>query len=692
MRTSGKIKQTSLNATILIAVLFLFGTPARANVVASPTTMNFGNQALGTASTSMTVIVTNQNRRSTEINGASLSTAQFSVSGPSLPVTLSAGGSATFSVKFAPTAAQAYSGTLAFTRSNGSTTTVALSGMGIGTTPVQGPAIAMQPVSQTITGGQTATFSATATGTSPMTFQWLKNGAAISGANSSSYTTPAETTSDNNAQFAMTVSNSAGSATSNAAMLTVNAANTYVIFANPTSLSFSVQVGAAATSKSIKIDDTTPSALPFTLSADKPWITLNALSSTTAGGGVMLQFGVNAAGLAAGSYSGNVILTASGVSNSPMAVPMTLTVTPAPAVAPAITSQPSSQTITAGQTASFNVAATGTSPMTFQWMKNGAAISGATSSTYATPAETTSDNSAHFTVTVSNSAGNATSNAAILTVNAPVVAPSITSQPSNKSVFAGQTATFSVTATGTATLTYQWSKNGSAIGGATSSTYTTPAETTADNNAQFTVAVSNSTGSVTSSPATLTVGATTLILNASSTAMNFGSVTMGSNSTQNVTLTNAGNSNITISNVSVSGAGFNASGASGVILTPGQTTTLSATFAPATAGNATGSVTVASNATNSSTTIALSGTGIAPVNHSVTLSWIASTSTVMGYNTYSSSVSGGPYTKVNSSLNSGMSYTDSSVQAGKTYYYVVTAVDSTNMESVFSGEVSALVP
>jgi hypothetical protein len=174
--------------------------------------------------------------------------------------------------------------------------------------------------------------------------------------------------------------------------------------------------------------------------------------------------------------------------------------------------------------------------------------------------------------------------------------------------------------------------------------------------------------------------------------MNFGSVTMGSNSSQNVTLTNAGNSNITISNVSVSGAGFNASGASGVILTPGQTTTLSATFAPATAGSTTGSLTVASNATNSPDTIALSGTGVAQVNHSVSLSWIASTSTVMGYNTYSSLVSGGPYTKVNSSLNSGMTYTDNSVQAGKTYYYVVTAVNSTNMESVFSGEVSALIP
>ena len=249
-----------------------------------------------------------------------------------------------------------------------------------------------------------------------------------------------------------------------------------------------------------------------------------------------------------------------------------------------------------------------------------------------------------------------------------------------------------MTATGTATLTYQWSKNGAAISGATTSTYTTPAETTADNNAQFTASVSNSAGSVTSSPATLTVTATTLTLNASSTAMNFGSVTMGNSSSQNVTLTNAGNSNITISNVSVSGAGFNANGASGLILTPGQTTTLNATFTPAAAGNVSGSVTVASNATVSPATIALSGTGVAQVNHLVTLSWIPSTSSVMGYNTYTSKVPGGPYTKANSSLNSGMTYTDNSVQSGQTYYYVVTAVNSQSTESVFSTEVSALVP
>src|SRR4029077_4149558 len=263
------------------------------------------------------------------------------------------------------------------------------------------PSITTQPTSQTVTAGQTASFSVAATGTAPLSYQWQKNGVAISGATSSSYTTPATTSSDNGAQFTVAVSNTAGSVTSNAATLTVNAA----------------------------------------------------------------------------------------------------------AVAPSITTQPASQTVTAGQTASFSVAATGTAPLSYQWNRNGTAISGEPRPSSPPPATINSDNGAQFTVLVSNSAGSATSSAATLTVNAAPVAPSITAPPASQSVTAGQTASFSVAATGTAPLSYQWMKNSVAISGATSSSYTTPGTTTSDNGAQFTVVVSNTAGTVTSSAATLTVNA-----------------------------------------------------------------------------------------------------------------------------------------------------------------------------------------
>jgi Domain of unknown function (DUF4082)/Domain of unknown function (DUF4091)/Abnormal spindle-like microcephaly-assoc'd, ASPM-SPD-2-Hydin/Immunoglobulin I-set domain len=276
--------------------------------------------------------------------------------------------------------------------------------------------------------------------------------------------------------------------------------------------------------------------------------------------------------------------------------------------APSISSQPASKTVVLGQTASFSVAVTGTTPLSYQWQKNGAAINGATSSSYTTPATASTDNGALFAVVVSNSVGKVTSNSATLTVNS---APAITSQPASKTVIAGQTATFAVTATGGTPLSYQWQKNGTAISGAISASYTTPAETAADNGAQFTAVVSNTAGSATSNSATLTVNASTLVLNASPASLSFGSIDTGATSTLGVTLTNSGNSSVTISSVSTSGPGFSASNmSSGTILAPGQTAALNVTFAPTSTGSLTGGVTVASNATNSPATISMTGTGV----------------------------------------------------------------------------------
>jgi fibronectin type 3 domain-containing protein len=76
----------------------------------------------------------------------------------------------------------------------------------------------------------------------------------------------------------------------------------------------------------------------------------------------------------------------------------------------------------------------------------------------------------------------------------------------------------------------------------------------------------------------------------------------------------------------------------------------------------------------------------------VTLSWTASTSTVTGYDVFRSTVSGGPYAQLNSSQDASTTYADTAVQAGTTYYYVVTSVDSSGVQSADSAEVSAIVP
>jgi hypothetical protein len=182
----------------------------------------------------------------------------------------------------------------------------------------------------------------------------------------------------------------------------------------------------------------------------------------------------------------------------------TLTVNPA-SMAPTITMQPVNQTVTTGQTATFSVTAIGASPLSYQWRMNMTAISSANAPSYTTPATTLADNGTKFDVIVSNSLGSATSNQATLTVNAAPVAPTITTQPSNQRVTAGQTATFSVAASGTVPLTYQWQQNGAPITGAAAASYTTPVTTTADSGELFRVVVSNSAGNATSTSAMLTV-------------------------------------------------------------------------------------------------------------------------------------------------------------------------------------------
>jgi Abnormal spindle-like microcephaly-assoc'd, ASPM-SPD-2-Hydin/Immunoglobulin domain len=273
-------------------------------------------------------------------------------------------------------------------------------------------------------------------------------------------------------------------------------------------------------------------------------------------------------------------------------------------------------------------------------------------------------------------------------------APAISKQPLSHTLTVGQSVTFSVEASGTPTLTYQWKKSGTVVSGATSASYTARAATASDNGAQFTVVVSNARGTVTSNPALLTVSAAgLLLLDSSASSLSFGNVTVSSSSVQKVVLTNAGKANVTISQVLVAGAGFDSTGgSSGLILAPGQSTTLTSTFAPSSIGVASGKITVSSNASNSPASILLSGSGVSTSSHSVTLSWTDADSGITGYHAYSSMVSGGPFVRMTSTALTTPSYRDTSVQSGQTYYYVVTALNSSNQESVYSSEVTAIVP
>jgi hypothetical protein len=282
-------------------------------------------------------------------------------------------------------------------------------------------------------------------------------------------------------------------------------------------------------------------------------------------------------------------------------------------VAPTINTQPVSQAAVAGQTASFTVVATGTAPLSYQWQKNGANIAGATAASYATPVTTTGDSGSTFRVVVSNAAGTVTSGAVTLTVSAAPVAPMITTQPANQTVLAGQMASFTVVATGTAPLSYQWQKNGVTIAGAMAASYTTSVTTTADSGSTFAVTVSNTAGSVTSSTATLTVNPTPAQITPIPSSASFANVVTGTSNSQTIALMNSGGASATISQANVSGAGFSTTGlTTPVTIAAGGKLTFNVVFAPLAAGGVSGSVSLVSNAPGSPTVISLSGTGVAP--------------------------------------------------------------------------------
>ena len=182
----------------------------------------------------------------------------------------------------------------------------------------------------------------------------------------------------------------------------------------------------------------------------------------------------------------------------------TSTPTPTPPP-PKITIQPANATVMTGKAATIRVTATGTAPLLYQWMKNGVVITGASKTTYTTAPTTLADNGAVFAATVTDVSGSVTSNTATLTVKPPLTAPLITTQPVDTTVKTGRSAKFTVIATGSGPLSYQWMKNGTSIAGATRAAYTIATTTLLDQGARFSVTVSNSVGSATSSSATLTV-------------------------------------------------------------------------------------------------------------------------------------------------------------------------------------------
>lgn len=181
-------------------------------------------------------------------------------------------------------------------------------------------------------------------------------------------------------------------------------------------------------------------------------------------------------------------------------------------------------------------------------------------------------------------------------------------------------------------------------------------------------------------------------LSLGASTLNFGNVSVGTSKSVGGTLAASGK-NVTVSSATTSSSEFTLTGLRFPFTIPaGQRVSFSAKFTPQSSGTASGKISFKSNASNSPTIENVTGSGISAGQHRVTLSWKASGSLVAGYNIFRSGTSGGPYNRINSVLQRSTSYTDASVQAGKTYYYVTTAVTSGGKESGFSNQVRAVIP
>ena len=175
-------------------------------------------------------------------------------------------------------------------------------------------------------------------------------------------------------------------------------------------------------------------------------------------------------------------------------------------------------------------------------------------------------------------------------------------------------------------------------------------------------------------------------------SLDFGHVTVGSKAKLPLKFT-AANGPVTISSLDLSSPEFRVRGANLPLnIASGQSATITVVFAPAAAGAASAKLTTASDATNSPLTVPLSGRGVAASEHRADLSWNASPDPVIGYNVYRGTTHRGPYSQINSVLEASTNYTDKSVSPGATYFYVVTAMDSSDRESRYSNEVEVVIP
>jgi len=347
----------------------------------------------------------------------------------------------------------------------------------IGAVEMGAPAIQTQPESRNVAVGLGAEFAVTATSEATLTYQWRFNGTNFAGATSPSFTVAGDQTQIvGTNQVQVVVTNYLGAVTSQVAVLRVGDAP-------------SIRTGPSNQTVLVGTDVT------FTVAANgtEPLAYQWRMNGANIGGATTSSHAIaNAQTNHTGNY--DVVVTNDfGSVTSQVAV---LRV----GYAPSIRTGPQNQTALVGANVTFTVTADGDAPLAYQWRMNGTNIGGATASSHVI-ANAQTNHTGSYDVVVANDFGSVTSQVAVLRVG---YAPSIQIEPQNQTVLVGTNVTFTVTASGTEPLAYQWRMNGTDIGGATASSHAIAnAQTNLTGN--YDVVVTNDFGAVTSRVATLRV-------------------------------------------------------------------------------------------------------------------------------------------------------------------------------------------
>jgi hypothetical protein len=615
------------NSTVMVPVS---GTGMTAGqLVATPASVSLGNVLVGATQT-QPVTITNSGGTTVTVSQASVTGSGFNVSGLTLPLTLAAGQSQSFSVSFAPQTAGTANGivTIASDATNPSLN-IALAA--IGATP---GSLVPNPSSLAFANVQTGTIqtlSVTLTNSGGTTVNISQAAASGNGYSVSGLSLPLSLAAGQSKNFSVQFAPQASGSVIGSVAITSDASNP----------NLSIPLSGSAVT-------------PGTLADSVPSLSFGTVLTGTSSS--LPETLTNTGGSSLTISQANV--SGSGFSVSGLSLPATLAagqsrnfnVTFAPQSSGAVSGSVSLVSNASNSTLKITLSGTGTTPGVLSASAPTLSFNSVQVSSSATQPETLT-NTGGTTITISQASvsGNGFS---ISGLSLPLT------------LIAGQSFTFGATFAPT-------------TGGSASGTISLTSDAS---NATLTISLSG-TGTV---PGQLSVSPSTL---------DFSSVVVGQSKNMTATLSATG-SNVTVSSASASTSEFTLSGVSfPFTINAGQSKAVTATFTPQSSGTASATISFASNASNSPTSESLTGNGTAPPPHNVDLSWAASSSTdVVGYNVYRATVSGGPYTKINTALNATTAFVDNSVQAGQTYYYVTTAVDGTGLESGYSNQVKTIIP